>query len=259
MVRSYIRRNKFPSSSRKIAAARTAVNRARAVLGARSTTITRSLGPPATRGFYGSYSQRGRAELKYRDLGESVKDVTEAGTLYLLNGIANGTNVNTRVGSKITIRSCLINVNYYPRTTGSSSALHGVLVRTMLIWDSQANGTTPAVDEILQTYLHNPGPITSPTPLSPMNLVNRDRFTVLMESRRQIGSYLFSSTPVLTAGAPNNAYMSKYKRINKDTVYGGEGATIGDIKTGALYLLVIADNDDVAYLDYYSRIRYSDL
>lgn len=259
MVRSYIRRNKFPSSSRKIAAARNAVNRARAVLGARSTSVTRSLGPPATRGFYGSYSQRGRAELKFKDTAETVKDVTEVGTLYLLNGIANGTNVNTRVGSKITIKSALLNINFYPRTTGSSSAIQGVMFRTLLIWDSQANGAAPAVDEILQTYLHNPGPTTTPTPLSPMNLVNRDRFTVIFETRRQIGSYLYSSTPVLTAGSPNNAFTSKWKKINRDTVYGGEGSTVGDIKTGAFYLLVIGDNDNCAYVDYYVRIRYADL
>ena len=99
-------------TTRKIAAARIAVSRANAVLKARSSMSSGSLGPPASRGFFNLGG--GRNELKYLDLAGLNLPITTAGTVTVINACATGTDVINRVGRKITMKSILFNVNSFP-------------------------------------------------------------------------------------------------------------------------------------------------
>jgi hypothetical protein len=92
-----------------------------------------------------------------------------------------------------------------------------------------------------------------------MNLNNRDRFQVLMDIRKQMGSYLFTAVPSLSSGSPQNAFWKKYKKCSKEVVFSGTANTIGSISTGALYLFFIGDFAGVAMIDYYTRCRFSDM
>ncbi|QCX35042.1 capsid protein [Blackfly DNA Virus 11] len=217
----------------------------------RTTTYSGGYGPPATRGFYGAYTLRGRGELKVKDMTATNNQITNTGTIYFLNGIATGTTITTRIGRKATMKSILMNINVFPLVAGSVSNPHGVFSRFMIVYDSQPNSpaSVPAVTDILQTT----------DPNSPLNLNNRDRFWVIAEMKAQIGSFLLSAVPALTAGSPVNKNFSKYRKLNKEIIFSGDGATIGDISTGALYLLVIADVTTTVAFDYYSRVRYTDL
>lgn len=234
-------------TTRKIAAARIAVSRANAVLKARSAMSSGSYGPPASRGFYNFGG--GRNELKYIDLQGVNIALTTAGTVTLINACAAGTDVINRVGRKICMKSLLWCCNNFP-VAAVSNALQGVMIRQMIIYDSQPNsaGTVPAVTDILE----------SATTLSAMNLNNRDRFKVIYDKRSQIGSFNIGAGPALIAGSPQNVFWKKYRKLNHDVIFSGTGATIGNISTGALYLLAIADFNLVALTDFFTRVRFSD-
>ena len=234
-------------TSRKSAAARIAVSRANAVLKARSAMSPGSYGPPATRGFYNFGG--GRNELKYIDLAAVDQNIGTGGTVVLINGCATGTDIQNRIGRKICMKSIVFNVNNFPVPV-VANALAGIMLRHMIIYDTQPNsaGTVPAVTDILQAA----------TTLSPLNLNNRDRFKVIYDKRSQIGSFSITTGPFLTGGSPQNVFWSKYRKLNHDVIFSGVGDTIGNISTGAMYLLFIGDFASVARTDFYTRIRFQD-
>lgn len=234
-------------TSRKIAAARIAVSRANAVLKARSAMSPGSYGPPASRGFYNFGG--GRNELKFVDSADTNKAVAVGGEIFLLNGIATGTDITNRVGRKICMKSLIFNANIFNVAT-TANALQGIMIRHMIIYDSQPNSaaTLPAVTDIL----------AAATTLSPLNLNNRDRFKIVYDKRSQIGAFVINGAPTLVAGSPYNVFWNKYRKLNHDVIYSGVGNTIGNIGTGAMYLLVIGDFTAVAQHDYHIRIRFTD-
>lgn len=233
----------------KAARARSAVNRAAALLRARTTSSTGSYGPPANRGFYGNYSLRGRAELKFLDVTATNVAVANTWTVVLINGIAQGADFNQRIGRKSQMKSILFNGNFFPVPT-TSNALQGTYMRAVIIYDAQPNsGALPAGTDIFSTA----------DPNSPMNLNNRDRFQVVLDVRKQIGSFSINATPALATGSPNNAYWNKYKKCNKETIFSGVTGTIGAISTGSMYLCFIGDYNGVTMIDYYTRVRFTDM
>lgn len=234
----------------KAARARSAVNRAAALLRARTTSTTGSYGPPANRGFYGQYSLRGRAELKFVDVTATNQPVTTTWQGVLINGIAQGADFNQRIGRKSQMKSILFNGNFFPGTTVSANASQGCYMRVVIIYDTQPNsGALPSGTDIFAAN----------DPNAPLNLNNRDRFQVLIDVRKQIGSYLFNATPALAAGSPQNSYWNKYKKCNKETVFSGVAATIGAISTGSIYLFYVGDFNGVSMIDYYTRVRFTDM
>ncbi|AJD07528.1 capsid protein [Sewage-associated circular DNA virus-18] len=248
-MRGPTKRN-YKGSSRKIAAARAAVGRANAVLASRSSMSSGSYGPPASRGFYGQYSLRGRAELKFVDATSTNAAVTTTWQGALINGIAQGADFNQRIGRKAQMKSVLFNGNFFPGTTAAENASQGVYLRVVIVYDSQPNsGTFPGGTDFLGAN----------DPNTPLNLNNRDRFSILIDVRKQIGSYLFNGTPALTAGSPQNAYWNKYKKCNKETIFSGTAATLGSISTGAMYIFFVGDFNGVGMIDFYTRVRYTDM
>ena len=150
------------STTRKLAAARIAVNRASTLLRARTASRLGPLGPGATRGFYGVWNKRGRNELKSIDNSLIVTaPITTAGSVTLLNGVATGTDYVNRIGRKVIMKSLLMRVNFYPIGSTTNGIL-GENIRYMILVDSQPNGALPSVTDIL----NNAGPN------EPINLSN---------------------------------------------------------------------------------------
>lgn len=246
MVRASVKTITYGSRSSRTTTNRRAIAKAANMLKRRMAGTPRA--PLATRGFWGQYSGRGRAELKYKDTAAANVGIPATWNLILLNGIAQGTDYTERIGRQSTMKSILFNGNTFPTTTMSANAYQGTMVRFAIIYDTQPNGVAPAGTDI---FIAN-------TTLSPINLVNRDRFRVLMDVRKQIGSFLLTATPALSAGSPANTYWSKYKKCNLDEQFSGTANTISSISTGALYLLFISDNSNVCMYDYHIRVRYTD-
>lgn len=238
---------KYTPTTRKVAAARQAVNRAAKVLGRRSSPY---LGLPRTGGFPGNYAQfksfgSGGRELKFIDVTNTFVNIPAAGAVTLINGVVQGTDFNNRIGRKIVMKSLLSNITLYPSTTAPAST--GDFTRLMVIYDTQTNSAaTPAVTDILVSADVN----------SPMNLNNRDRFHVVMDKK-----YTFYPTAytagAITAGNPVTRWCSKYKKHSKDVIFSGTAATIGSIQTGSLLFLYLSKLGDIN-MDFYFRTRFHD-
>ena len=132
-----------------------ALARARAILGKRSSGLS---APVRTGGFYGVGSYRGRTELKAIDTNPTLTPIANNGSLQLINGIATGTDYTDRTGRKIMLKSLLGRIFIYPSITLSSE--NGTTTRCLIVYDSQTNGTAPAVTDILNVPTYDPPIVT---------------------------------------------------------------------------------------------------
>lgn len=161
---------------------------------------------------------------------------TATGTVTLLNGVAQGTTANQRIGRKLIMKSILmrIGVSKQPSTAGEG------LMRLLVIYDAQTNAAIPLATDILQINDIS----------SPMNLNNSDRFKVILDKTWNIGS------------VDNTSYIrALYKKCKLETKFNnGGGATVGDIQTGGLFALTYCTGLTTATVagQVYSRIRYYD-
>lgn len=205
------------------------------------TTITRApTAPAASRGWagFGPWGASRSRELKVIDTAPTTVKMGSTGAVTLLNGVATGTDYNTRVGRKIRIRSIFIRGECTPvdATTGASTG------RGILFYDSQSNGAgAPAITDVLDTS----------TSISQLNINNRDRFKILWDFEFNIYN---------SAVRPNVVYKKKYKRCNLETIYNGTGATAASIQTGGIYLLTTGSTTDAegGNFGFTCRIRFSD-
>lgn len=237
-----------PSVARKSYAAATALNKAARIIRARSSGLS---GMPRTGGFYGNYSQFRRGgpntgrELKFIDTQISNSAIPTAGTVTLLNGVAQGTDYTQRIGRKTIIKSILWNCSVFPNTLNSNN---GEVVRLLVVYDTQTNsGSAPAITDIL----------AAADPHSPMNLNNRDRFHVMLDKKLGMNPVTYSAG-VLATGAPVTKYITKYKKCHKEIIYSGTGGTVGSIQTGAIWLLQISYFQGQTNHTSYFRFRFYD-
>lgn len=228
---------------RKITLSRQALARARSVLRRRNAAPTRS------GGFYGLYTKRGRDELKTVDTSASNLAVSTTPQFVLLNGVATGTDYNTRVGRKTLLKSLYVRINF---KFNSNNPVAGVACRLMIIQDKQSNGAVPTIANVLQTGNY----------IDPINLDNRERFNVLMDKLYTFFPASTSAGPIIGGGNPITKTVKVYKKLNLATIFSGVGATIGSIQTGGIWMLWVTDTGVAAtphyLLDYYSRVRFVD-
>ena len=173
-----------------------------------------------------------RMEKKFIDV-QTIYNAWNVSRSYivLLNGVATGTDYNTRIGREVTMTS------YYHRMF-ITDATNIQQVRCMLVYDKQPTGALPAITDILQYNDAN----------SPNNLNNRDRFVVVSDK-------VYTTSPQ----GVEIKFVKKYKKLRTVTTYNNTGATVGDIATGALYFVAFAFNNvATTTLDGYARVRFVD-
>ncbi|AUM61808.1 capsid [uncultured virus] len=249
MVRPSVKLHHIGGSSRKAYQATQALRRAAKIIRGKSSGFS---GPVRTGGFFGNYSQfSGRGgtsrELKFIDVTIGNTNVTNTGTVSLLNGVAQGTDFTNRIGRKIIMTSILWNFELHPNPNASNPL--GETIRNMIIYDAQPNsGSFPVATDIL----------AAATPTSPMNLNNRDRFKVIFDKRITMHPCTYDVVPNLSAGAPVVKFMSKYKKCKLDVIFSGTGNTLGSIQTGSLIHLVLTDGNQTSTLNQTTRIRFFD-
>jgi len=183
-------------------------------------------------------------EQKVIDTGTVTTTSDQTGDVYLLNGVAIGTDFDARIGRKINLKS--IYARFHFQSPGSQTGDH---IRVMLVYDSQVNSpvAVPLVTDILKVADF----------LSPMNLNNRDRFKVLYDKSVTMSGVTVAAGAI-TGGTPIPKTLKCYKKLNLDQIFSGTAATIGSIATGAIYLLVISLQDDLNTTYYNVRIRFED-
>lgn len=232
----------YQGNRRKLKAAASSVARARLILGKRV-----ALAPARTGGFYGSYTKRGRAELKVIDVAATAITVTPAASLTLLNGCSAGTDYLNRIGRKIIMKSILIRGTINP-ASGASRPI-GDIVRAMVFWDLQANSVAPVLGDILQS---------TADVNSPMNLTNRDRFKIVQDKFIVMNPDTYT-TGAPTGGNPITRNYKLYKKCNQEVIFSGTGFTVGNIQTGSLFMLVISQGTSLTTYTLTSRVRFEDM
>lgn len=208
----------------------------------KARVINRAVGSSGLRtgGWRGVPGRRG--ELKYVDV-DQQNNFAETGVGILLNGLAPGTGASQRIGKKVTLKSVQLRLSIVAGTAGV--APFAGMVRCFLIYDKQANATTPTVAQILEKVAGS----------SPMNMDNRDRFLVIYDRQFALDQ----------AGGNQSSQLKMYKRLNLTTVFNaGTAGTVADITSGSLYIVFIGENGYTAnptnppFATWYSRIRYED-
>jgi len=176
------------------------------------------------------------SEKKYTDI-SAGQNYGAGGAILLLNGVAQGTDANQRIGRKVKWVSILARFVIALGPTPTSFP-----VRTMLVWDKQTNAAAPAITDIL----------VAASVVSPNNMDNRARFAVLLDWVDDVNTV---NKPFLT--------RTVYLRKTMQTIFSGTANTIGSIASGSLFLVTIGYTGAVAgttgpQTTFYTRLRYLD-
>lgn len=203
-------------------------------------------------------------ELKYFDLGQE-QAITQLGVGFLLNPIVVGDTARTRTGDEVQNTSLQIRGRFYT----DSLNLAPSLVRMVVYWDRQANGT----DSVLAASPVDPlSVLDNTTPLaatvealfSPIMYPNLHRYTVLFDKT-------YTLTPqqwlVASNGAPSTVTaneqifraFSKRIRLGRNTKYLSAAGADNSISSNALWVAFMCDAAaNPPTVEFCSRIYFKD-
>lgn len=137
-----------------------------------------------------------------------------------INLVRQGATFYNRIGNKVHMRS--VSVFFTPCVATSNGVIN---LRWMLVYDKQPNGAFPALTDVLAT--NDAGTVEFH---SSLNMTNRSRFMILRDKLETFSTVERSS-----------AICKDFVRLNLDTEFKSNAGTIGDISTGALFLLAFVD------------------
>jgi len=199
-----------------------------------------SKAPLATRGFYGNVGVK-TDELKTIDLNFGYNPQANSGTnINLINGVAQGTDYNARVGRKLVMKSLFIRFQKEFSTTAPTKPVN---IRVIVVLDKQTNGVLFSNANLLQFVASAGQSLTSP-----INLDNRDRFVIIKDK-----------TLSLNGTAQATCFFKAFKRLDHEVIYGGTGATVGNITSGSLNIVTITDYSPIDMIvNFNTRVRFSD-
>jgi len=206
---------------------------------------TRSSMPKRGRGFLTGPQSISRfsggsnsVERKNIDVAANAQPIYAIGAMRLLNGIQQGNTASTIVGRKAQLQSLLLNVTWI------SAADPAGVIRCLVVYDKSPGGTAPTVSDVL----------TASGTTQPLNLLNADRFIVLVDERMPVGS-------AGATGDNGSGSFNRFVKMNLPFVGPSTAGAIAGIETGAVYFVMI-DDSVVAVTNhtfsFNSRIRYTD-
>lgn len=138
----------------------------------------------------------------------------------LLNGVAVGDDGVSRDGRKVLFKK----IHMRTISNVASTQSGGSIFRYVLVYDKQANGTTPAITDIFQEdhFLTN------------NNLGNVERFVILKDW----------ITNNITVDGPDAMAQVKSVSTQMETIYSGTTSGIASIASGAIWLLCCSAGRD---------------
>lgn len=207
------------------------------------------------------------AEVKSIDLPATTYNVVAPADIVCVNLIAPGSSFFNRIGRKIEMKNfrCVASISFIPPQT-PNTAFQSNYVRMLLVYDRQTNGSFPVISDILQTT--DFAGTNTTTTYSGVNLNNRDRFSILRDTRIMLPTVVSSSSGNQLLGIDfadptkpinNFDYFVKLKGLT--TMYKADSAVpgIGDIATGGLYWILYSDATSSPWIcDVQMRLRYHD-
>nr|QXP07754.1 MAG: putative capsid protein [Arizlama virus] len=155
-----------------------------------------------------------------------------------LNCVPQGATVANRIGNKIVVKSLMV------RFSLTCPNDHMAEMRAMVIYDRQPNGAFPAIGDILLNQ-----PAGNTTYYSGLNIANKSRFLILRDQ-----------FAVCDDGGGYVKHCDWYIKGRWETEFGANAGTIGDIRTGAIYVLIYYTLATAAATvsDIQCRVRYLD-
>lgn len=212
----------------------------------RGVTKPRSRGIGAMRNIRNTNATTRPEELKYFDIASAAYPCsTSVGAgveITLLNPVPGGSTVTARVGNQMWMKSISI--------TGVVKPVDATIIRSRsdiyIVYDKTPAGAMPTKTDILVEAISGSNP----------NLDYRDRFILLAHQSFVIGG-LFASAEALS---PTVQTVNINKRFNLKTTFNNEGAVIANIKSGALYMMLVSDQAaaDSTVFRVVSRLRFAE-
>jgi hypothetical protein len=175
-----------------------------------------------------------------------------SGHTALINGLIPGTERYNRLGRRVTAKSIMVRCYLY--TSAASPAVVDDLFRIAVIWDEQPIGTLPTSAQ-LWNGVDSSGAVTT-NMLSFNNRDNSMRFKTLRTHTVQINAENQASETY-----QGRIYWEWNIPCNFTTQYNaGVTGGLGDIVTGALYLVAHGNNSSTAQwsIDYTTRFKFND-
>lgn len=183
--------------------------------------------PPAIRsmGYWGT-AGAGKPEMKFLDTAISQACDT-TGAVTPLNLVAQGDDFNQRDGRTITIKKIMIRGIMNPQ----DSIVANTLCRVMVFNDMQANGTTPAITDVLTAASSN----------TFQNLNNRYRFKILKDDQFVMAGTDQSTATLTFASSPQVRNVKIMILCNIRTCFSATTGVIGSVVTGVIQLLTVGN------------------
>lgn len=215
----------------------------------------RRLAPPslpidisrATLNRLGGSAPRRTGELKTVDypLTNVTLNATQTSVI-LMNGIVSGANFFNRIGNKVSPESSDLDIVV---SNNSTTATAWAMYRIALIWDKQPTGAVPNYSDMFQN-IDSAGNATT-TGYCGRNLQTTDRFIT-------VSHYDGIAAPLNAAsGEGNTRHFKFYKSlVGFQQQFKGTTAAIGDISTGAMYLVLYAPADATNTVSFYFDHRF---
>lgn len=149
-------------------------------------------------------------------------------SLYLCNGVLQGTDYNQRIGREFRMCSWHIRLNFSQNANYPISQV----IRVMLVYDKQPNAVQVLSSDILRAV----SALVNVQSFN--NLDNRDRFKVLYDKNIQMNA---NGSGITLGPLADNNYRTKFKKCWLPVVNNNTGTAIGSITTGAMWLLLIGN------------------
>ncbi len=213
-------------------------------------------GMTRTQGFWGRYGPASRShghavELKFFDAVFNDAVISATGDVIpSLNLVAQGITEKTRIGRKMTITN--LHMNYtiqLPELDAGATAAPNDTVRFITFIDTQCNGATAAVLDVLETA----------DQMSFNNLGNSGRFRVLKDQRVNMNYLSLASDGAgVVSSAQVGRTFSFHKKLNLPIEFDAAAGAITEIRSNNIGVLWISSSGAAAAVQCNARIRFSD-
>lgn len=201
-------------------------------------------------GFRGREFRAMSMELKASDLVDlSFPNLVQAGaTPTLLTNIAIGTDFTARLGRVVMIKSIEIK-GHFTNAGITYNQWQGQRIRCIVFVDAQPNGAACTSSQLLKN-------VSGANCESPINLDNRQRFTILCDQYVVMGPMNYGGGGGF-GGFTTWPRFKFYKKLNLPMTFTGITGDIGSISTNAPYMLFLTDNapNPISQLTFNGTVR----
>lgn len=177
------------------------------------------------------------SELKRFDIASNAF-IPDTGLIVNLNNIGAGTDASDRIGNSILAKYLTVNLWIESNVAADLTA-----VRALIVCDTMNQTAIPTLSDILQNSTSQANLI------SPLDIDNTDRFTVLMDRH-----YSFSIQSMQTKT------VKLYKKLDFHIRY--NGTTIGTYEKNTIFLVLISNQSTATNAEplvhYHSRLAFYD-